>query len=198
MPRGARGSASAPQPTPPRRDRARSGRRDRPPGGNRSMLHPPHRRPEYRRAYCAGTSVRWTTLSVLHLASRFPATRLDQPWCAGRDRGHGTERLMGATHGMRKMSRAGKRERRTSCSSACGWQSRATSLAFLLTASLMAQGFDWSPALAATCEIPAVVSSDDRLPATASPPLRRRPLTPRSSRSKVRPNQRRRPPSPPP
>ena len=32
----------------------------------------------------------------------------------------------------------------------------------------MAQGFDWSPALAATCEIPAVVSSDDRLPATTS------------------------------
>ena len=77
---------------------------------------------------------------------------------------------MGATHGMRTMSRAGKRERRTSCPRACGWQSRATSLAFLLTASLVAQGFDWSPALAATCEIPAVASPDDRLPATAGTP----------------------------
>jgi uncharacterized cupredoxin-like copper-binding protein len=68
------------------------------------------------------------------------------------------------------MSRAGKRERRTACSRACGWQSRATSLALLLTASFVAQGFDWSPALAATCEIPAVASPDDRLPATAGTP----------------------------
>ena len=90
-----------------------------------------------------------------------------------------------------------KGERRTACPSACGWQSRATSLAFLLTASLMAQGFDWSPALAATCEIPAVARQTIACPRRQAPPLRRRPLTPRSSRSKVRPNQRRRPPSPP-
>ena len=49
------------------------------------------------------------------------------------------------------------------------WQSRATALAFLLMASLLAQGLTWSPALAATCEIPAAAaSSRDRLPATAS------------------------------
>jgi uncharacterized cupredoxin-like copper-binding protein len=49
------------------------------------------------------------------------------------------------------------------------WQSRATALAFLLMASFVAQGLKWSPALAATCEIPAAAaSSRDRLPATAS------------------------------
>ena len=49
----------------------------------------------------------------------------------------------------------------------CRWQSRATALAFTLIASLVAQGLVWSPALAATCEIPAAVArSGDRLPAT--------------------------------
>jgi uncharacterized cupredoxin-like copper-binding protein len=48
-------------------------------------------------------------------------------------------------------------------------QLRATALAFLLMASFVAQGLNWSPALAATCEIPAAAaSSRDRLPATAS------------------------------
>ncbi|HEX2282472.1 MAG TPA: hypothetical protein VHG52_12005 [Thermomicrobiales bacterium] len=42
-------------------------------------------------------------------------------------------------------------------------------LTFLLMASFVAQGLDWSPALAATCEIPAAAaSSQDRLPAAAS------------------------------
>jgi len=42
-------------------------------------------------------------------------------------------------------------------------------LAVLLMASFVAQGLDWSPALAATCEIPAAAaSSRDRLPATGS------------------------------
>ena len=49
------------------------------------------------------------------------------------------------------------------------WQLRATALAFLLTASFVDQGLDWSPALAATCDIPAAAaSSRDLLPATAS------------------------------
>jgi hypothetical protein len=53
------------------------------------------------------------------------------------------------------------------CPHASRWQSRATALAFLLTASFVVQGLDWSPALAATCEIPAAAaSSQDRLPST--------------------------------
>src|SRR5215213_11829651 len=76
---------------------------------------------------------------------------------------------MGATHGMRKTSRAGKRERRMPCPDTFQWQSRAMALAVLLMASFVAQGLDWSPALAATCEIPAAAaSSRDLLPATAS------------------------------
>ena len=55
------------------------------------------------------------------------------------------------------------------CPDTSQWQSRATALAFLLMASFVAQGLDWSPALAATCEIPAAAaSSRDLLPATAS------------------------------
>ena len=51
--------------------------------------------------------------------------------------------------------------------STCRWQSRATALAFTLIASLVAQGLVWSPALAATCEIPAAAArSGDPLPAT--------------------------------
>jgi hypothetical protein len=49
------------------------------------------------------------------------------------------------------------------------WHSRITALAVLLVTSFVAQGLDWSPALAATCEIPAAAtSSRNRLPATAS------------------------------
>ena len=49
------------------------------------------------------------------------------------------------------------------------WQSRTMALAFLLVTSFVAQGLNWSPALAATCEIPAAAtSSRDRLSATAS------------------------------
>jgi uncharacterized cupredoxin-like copper-binding protein len=55
------------------------------------------------------------------------------------------------------------------CPHTSQWQLRATALAFLLMASFVAQGLKWSPALAATCEIPAAAaSSRDRLPATAS------------------------------
>jgi hypothetical protein len=55
------------------------------------------------------------------------------------------------------------------CPHTSQWQSRATALAILLMASFVAQGLDWSPALAATCEIPAAAASTrDRLPATAS------------------------------
>jgi uncharacterized cupredoxin-like copper-binding protein len=55
--------------------------------------------------------------------------------------------------------------------SACRWQSRARALTVLLMISLVTQGLVWSPALAATCQIPAAVaSSRDRLPATASTP----------------------------
>src|SRR5215207_7855801 len=76
---------------------------------------------------------------------------------------------MGATHGMRKTSQAGKRERRAPRLHTSQWQSRATALAFLLVTSFVAQGLNWSPALAATCEIPAAAtSSRDRLPAPAS------------------------------
>jgi uncharacterized cupredoxin-like copper-binding protein len=50
-------------------------------------------------------------------------------------------------------------------------QVRATAVAFLLMASFVAQGLAWSPALAATCEIPvAAASSQDRPPVTASAP----------------------------
>ena len=49
----------------------------------------------------------------------------------------------------------------------CRWQSHATALASTLIVSLVAQGLVWSPALAATCEIPAAVArSGDRLAAT--------------------------------
>jgi uncharacterized cupredoxin-like copper-binding protein len=55
------------------------------------------------------------------------------------------------------------------CPHTSQWQLRATALAFLLMASFVAQGLTWSPALAATCEIPAAAASSlDRLPATAS------------------------------
>jgi uncharacterized cupredoxin-like copper-binding protein len=55
------------------------------------------------------------------------------------------------------------------CPHTSQWQSRATALAILLMAAFVAQGLDWSPALAATCDIPAAAgSSRDRLPATAS------------------------------
>jgi len=55
------------------------------------------------------------------------------------------------------------------CPDTSQWQSRATALAFLLITSFVAQGLDWSPALAATCEIPAAAaSSRDHFPATAS------------------------------
>jgi uncharacterized cupredoxin-like copper-binding protein len=55
------------------------------------------------------------------------------------------------------------------CPHTSQWQLRATALAILLMASFVAQGLHWSPALAATCEIPAAAaSSRDRLPATAS------------------------------
>ncbi len=86
-------------------------------------------------------------------------------------RGHDrrTGQYMGAPYGMRNTSRAGERERRLSCPHTSQWQSRATALAILLMASFVAQGLAWSPALAATCEIPAAAaSSRDRLPATAS------------------------------
>jgi uncharacterized cupredoxin-like copper-binding protein len=54
------------------------------------------------------------------------------------------------------------------CPRAYRWQSRATALAFALMAQLGAQGLVWSPAMAATCEIPATVaSSTDRPSATA-------------------------------
>src|SRR5215217_7666448 len=85
-------------------------------------------------------------------------------------RGHGrrTGRQMGATHGMRKTSRAGKRSRRMPCPHTSQWPWRAMAIALLLMASFVAQGLDWSPALAATCEIPAAAaSSRDRLLATA-------------------------------
>ena len=60
------------------------------------------------------------------------------------------------------------RERRMPCPHTSRWQSRATALAFLLMASFVARGLDWSPALAATCEIPAAAaSSQDRHPAAA-------------------------------
>ena len=76
---------------------------------------------------------------------------------------------MGATHGMRMNSRPGTRERWTPCPGACRWSSRATALGFLLMVSLVAQGLAWSPALAATCDIPdAAPSSGNRLPATPS------------------------------
>ena len=48
------------------------------------------------------------------------------------------------------------------------WRSQAAALALLLIASCVAQGFDWSSALAATCEIPEAASSQDRSPAAAS------------------------------
>ena len=53
----------------------------------------------------------------------------------------------------------------------CRWRSRARAFTFLLMVPLMAQGIVWSPALAATCQIPAAVaSSRDRLPATPGAP----------------------------
>jgi hypothetical protein len=55
------------------------------------------------------------------------------------------------------------------CPDASHWSSRATALALLLMAAFVAQALDWSPALAATCDIPAAAaSSGDRLPAAAS------------------------------
>ena len=54
------------------------------------------------------------------------------------------------------------------CPHTSRWLSRATAIAFLLAASFVSQALDWSPALAATCEIPTVASSQDRLPAPAS------------------------------
>jgi hypothetical protein len=91
------------------------------------------------------------------------------PGALARDHGRRTWQQLGATHGMRKTSRAGKRERRMPSSHTFQWQSRATALAFLLMASFVVQGLNWSPALAATCEIPAAAaSSRDRLPTTAS------------------------------
>src|SRR5215217_7329323 len=83
----------------------------------------------------------------------------------GHDRRTGEH--LGATHGMRKTSRAGKQERWMPCLQGFQWQSRVTVLAVLLMAAIVAQGLDWSPALAATCEIPAAASSRDQLPATA-------------------------------
>jgi hypothetical protein len=76
---------------------------------------------------------------------------------------------MGAMHGMRKKNRAGKRERWTPCPHPRGWLSRATALALVLMASLVAQGIDSSPVLAASCEIPdAAAAAGHRLPVTAS------------------------------
>jgi uncharacterized cupredoxin-like copper-binding protein len=78
---------------------------------------------------------------------------------------------MGATHAMREHSRAGSWVRRMPRPGAyrCHW--RATVFTFLLMVPLVAQGLVWSPALAATCEIPAAVaSSRGRLPATPSAP----------------------------
>src|SRR5687767_2508813 len=76
---------------------------------------------------------------------------------------------MGATHAMREHSSAGTWERRMARPGAFRCHSRATAFTVLLMVLLVAQGLAWSPALAATCEIPAAVaSSRDRLPATAS------------------------------
>jgi hypothetical protein len=51
------------------------------------------------------------------------------------------------------------------------WPSRAAVFTVLLTVPLVAQGPVWSPALAATCQIPAAAaSSRDRLPATPGAP----------------------------
>jgi uncharacterized cupredoxin-like copper-binding protein len=78
---------------------------------------------------------------------------------------------MGAMHAMREHSRAGSWKRRMPHPGACRWQSRARAFTFLLMVPLVAQGLVWSPALAATCKMPAAVaSSRDRLPATPSAP----------------------------
>jgi uncharacterized cupredoxin-like copper-binding protein len=53
----------------------------------------------------------------------------------------------------------------------CRWRWRGGTFTFLLMVPLMAQGIVWSPALAATCQIPTAVSSSrDRLPATPGVP----------------------------
>src|SRR5215216_7702904 len=76
---------------------------------------------------------------------------------------------MGAMHAMREHSGSGSWERRMPHPRACRWQSRATVFTVLLMVPLVAQGLVWTPALAASCEIPAAVaSSRDRLPAIAS------------------------------
>src|SRR5215204_6301521 len=78
---------------------------------------------------------------------------------------------MGAMHAMREHSGSGSWERRMPHPRACRWQSRAPVFTVLLMVPLVAQGLVWSPALAASCEIPAAVaSSGDRLPATPSAP----------------------------
>jgi uncharacterized cupredoxin-like copper-binding protein len=78
---------------------------------------------------------------------------------------------MGATHAMREHSRAGSWVRRKPNPGVRRWQSRAAAFTFLLMVPLVAQGLVWSPALAATCQIPAAAtSSRDRLPATPGAP----------------------------
>src|SRR5215207_2928036 len=138
------------------------------------MLRPPHRRPEYRRAFRAGDVARWSTMRFSLLTSRSAPprnTKTRGPSCAGRDRGHRTGEHMGATHAMREHSRAGSWVRRRPHPGARRWQLRATAFTFLVMVPLVAQGLVWSPALAATCQIPAAVaSSRDRLPATPGAP----------------------------
>src|SRR5215207_5589454 len=78
---------------------------------------------------------------------------------------------MGAMHAMREHNGSGSWERRMPHPRACRWQSRATVFTVLLMVPLVAQGLVWTPALAASCEIPAAVaSSRDRLPATPGAP----------------------------
>src|SRR4051794_11900177 len=100
------------------------------------------------------------------LAPCLPATRrLERPWCAGRDRVHRIGQHMGATQAMREYSQAGTWQRGMPHPGACRCHSRAAAFIFLLLVPLVAQGLVWSPALAATCEIPAAVaSSHGRVP----------------------------------